>query len=186
MSALQHRRLWGVFGAIAIVLVICGVGAQQLLQGQFQPPTAAPFLAAHAKWEQRPFQKYRLVVSRRAATCQQTLDVVGLVVEKVIENECTLPFVVAAQTVDQLFTDLESYALTYHCGINGCGCDWSAVSVIYHPQWGYPQQVSWRQRDAPWWQKVSRMLQGKFGCTLMGEIGSNYSIDELIPNPTQP
>jgi hypothetical protein len=188
MAVHHRRRLWLMLGAIAIVLVACSVGALQVLPGQAQPPTAAPFLAARARWEQRPFQQYRLVIERQeaGAACQQTLDVAGRTIQTVVKNTCTLPFVAPPQTVEQLFADLESYTLTYRCGPNGCGCDWLSVFVTYHPQWGYPQQVRTQQLDAPWWQRWQPLIRGQFGCTAIGAIGSNYSVEQLIPNPPQP
>ena len=185
MATHHRRRLWIMLGAIAILVVICGVGAQQAFQALAQPPAAAPFLAARARWQQRPFQQYRLVISRHevGAACRQTLDVAGLAIEAVVENTCTLPVAPSPQTVDQLLADLESYALTYRCGPNGCGCDWLALSATYHPAWGYPQQVHVQQQPARWWQSL---IHGKTFCTLIGASGSNYTIDELIPAPTQP
>jgi hypothetical protein len=188
MATHHRRRLWVMLGAIAILVVICGVGAQQVFQALAQPPTAAPFLAARARWQQRPFQQYRLVISRQevGAACRQTLDVAGMTIQAVVENTCTLHFVPPPQTVDQLFADLERYTLTYRCGPNGCGCDWLTVSVTYHPQWGYPQQVRSQQLHAPWWQRWQLLIRGQFFCTLIGAIGSNYTVEQLIPNPPQP
>src|SRR5687768_2919977 len=130
MATYHRRRLWVMLGAMAIVVIICGVGAQQVFQALVQPPTAAAFLAARARWQQRPFQQYRLVISRHEVSlaCRQTLDVTGMAIETVVENSCTMPFAPSPQTVDQLLADLESYALTYHCGPNGCGCDWLSLT----------------------------------------------------------
>jgi hypothetical protein len=188
MAAHHQRRLWGMLAGIALLLVICAVGAPVVLQAQLQPPTAGPFLAARARWQQRPFQQYRLVIDRHeaGAVCQQTLDVAGMTIQAVVENTCTLPFAAPPQTVDQLFADLERYTLTYRCGPNGCGCDWLTVSVTYHPQWGYPQQVRSQQLPAPWWQRWQPLIRGQFFCTLIGATGSNYSVEQLTANPPQP
>lgn len=176
-----------ISGIVAVVVVPHSLAQQVLAKAQ-------------SRWENRDFQRYRLVVETDngfSQVCRQEVEIEN---EKVINvvQDCQKPGSFVEQptrTITDLFNELEKYTSKTECGPNGCSCDGViSADVSYDPQLGYPREIELKLKRLNWveqWmhpqgrREAISMLQGG-GCTLIGFVGRKFKVVSLTPSPAAP
>jgi hypothetical protein len=190
------KPLWRsvMIGTALLISGIVAVGvAPQLLAQQ-------ELAKAQSRWENRGFQRYRMVVETDngfSEPCRQEVEINN---EKVINvvQDCKKPGSFVEQptvTITDLFNELEKYSSKTECGPNGCSCDGViSANASYDPQLGYPRQIELKLKRLNfvelWMHPQGRReaiatLQGG-GCTLIGFVGRKFKVVSLTPSPAAP
>lgn len=150
--------------------------------------------AARARWAATGITDYRIKVEfqRPYSTCQQDFTVRGASIAYKYKDSCRSVGVITGNratlwpTVENLFGRIEDAQKNAQCGPNGCVCDGPIeVTAIYHPDKGYPQQITYtlrqdlRTRDLQYW---IAMLDGTLGnCPQVTYIGQTINVVSLEP-----
>lgn len=130
------------------------------------------FEAARRHWQERPFERYEVQISRSFVRydldltlreCQHTLAITGNQITRVVAGVCA-PQV----TVDELFDRFAPYVhepvIWGRCNSgNTCSCAVSEVFIEYDEQSGYPLSMRREWRDArpgadPLWRELKQQL----------------------------
>lgn len=142
------RANWIRIALLALPLLICsggGVwfGARQNARALDQ----REYLAARARWENRPFGDYRLVVDDGACTYDVTVR--RGQIRGNYRDSCNL----RAHTVEALFGLIDDDGpATPQCGVAGCLCETTTrVTVAYDATLGYPREVTIEALLTPNW-----------------------------------
>jgi hypothetical protein len=178
----RKRPRWPAI-ALLLGLGLCAAASFALT---LAPARGAELRRARARWDARPFTRYRLVTEHSGglATCRQDVEVARERVAAVIANDCARE----PLTVANLFLDIERYELTIggRCGPNGCGCDGPiAVEARFDDQLGYPTLFQVRSQPEQRWRYLDywRRQIGGGGCTLVGFGGPSIRVISLTPLP---
>lgn len=134
-----HRTL-ALFGGVILAV---GLLAAALFATP-EPSTAAQLEDARARWEARPFSRFRMV--SRAGDCQQIAEFTRERFLYVKRQNCFD----TVRSVERLFRLIEG-ASTWgldgpRCAPSGCACaEKRRVYAIYHERYGYPIAIRLRK-----------------------------------------
>ncbi|MDZ7963211.1 MAG: DUF6174 domain-containing protein [Aulosira sp. DedQUE10] len=138
---------------------------------------------AQKKWNAQNVSHYRLTLhySSFHDNCQQEVEIKDEKVIAVKQNTCpTIP----AQTITELFEQIESSADGTKCGPNGCACDGPVdVNATYDAQYGYPLQLEMELAPNKRWLYLDywrNQVQG-LPCTMIGFINQKITISKFTP-----
>ncbi len=153
------RRFLGVGILILILLILVYIWTRPLSLG-----LSEPLGEARARWANRPFTAYRLVLEYSAlaeTSCRQDMVIEAEQVVTVNEHGCpSRPLM----TVSGLYAFIDQRATAPIEWPNGYKCNYRALRVSYDPQLGYPLEIKSYLED---------YTPGKLG----------LSLEDLFPSP---
>lgn len=130
-----------ILGLLALVLAGC-TATPFALRWSAQSAAAAELRAAQARWDARPFARYRAEI--KDGPCRYTVEVTGRTITWSTPVRCDLP----RQTVDDfLVLAGRDDTVGIACVARGCACrDIYKVTTVYDPVLGYPREMDVRLR----------------------------------------
>lgn len=174
-------------------LLLLGAVIAALLGYDSLPTTQ--FAAAQARWTASGTDDYRIVVAYSVPLyeCEQDFEVRDGKVSYRHRDECPTNPVAGASgglanlyTVQRLFERIDETLNGPSCGPNGCICDGPIqLEVVYHPQLGYPQRITWALGQGQRWRYIDfwlAQLSGRVQCppvTYLGETIEVLSLEAL-------
>jgi hypothetical protein len=176
----RTRRLLGLLVALLASCLLAEIALLHALSG------ADELARGRARWQARPFARYRLVTELFGGmrACRQDVEILNERVVQVFENTCPR----SAVTVTNLFLEIDRFELIVggRCGPNGCECDGSIeVDASFDPALGYPKAFHVRSRPAERWRYLSywRRLASGAACPRAGFDGPAVEVVALTPLP---
>ena len=187
-------------------IIVVGLGLSGLLVlltfglFAFQSQTYKDFTeyqAAKAKWANRTFSNYRLVVSSKLMGCTYDAEIQNEIIVKINPTD-TCPPESSRKTISDLFVNINESITQPNC-IFECGCEGQTrIEAKYDSELGYPQlmQVSinkeWRWLYPKYWtDKIGQRLgtycpsNCKIACNPLGAdfFGERLTVQLLQVSP---
>lgn len=129
-----------------LALTVCAAGGWWGRR-QYQATPAYQFRDARQRWDLRSPRHYRLAANFRTnrAQCLYDIAVRDGQISHVYSLTCLSAESLQTLTVDGIFDFFSRYVDKRVCAATGCYCDGTyVVRGAYHPEYGYPTQISTR------------------------------------------
>ncbi|MBD2338584.1 hypothetical protein H6G64_16540 [Calothrix sp. FACHB-156] len=165
-----------------IILFLTGSIALFTNNASFGDTSSNRLAKAQKKWNDQNISHYRLTINYSSHNnCQQEIEIKNEKVIAVKQNNCsTIP----AQTISELFQQIQASEDGTKCGPNGCACDGPVdIHTKYDAQYGYPYQLEMELASNKRWQYLDywrNQMQG-LPCTMIGFINQKITVTNFTP-----
>jgi len=141
---------------------------------------------ARDQWEQRPFNRYQMVINVNPALCRSEYIVTDEIISQIITLTPTPTGCInLTYTISDLFQMINDFQ-PGQCGPNGCACDGAVIMAAnYDSGLGYPVRIKTFLDLSHRWHYPGYWISLLFGsaCSQVGYIGTTIEVISLTPLP---